>query len=153
MGDVLTPKIIDTVGSSYRNRRNPHVVLGIADRFADGDALNAGEADDVAGGGLFDFRALQAIEGKQLGDLRLLNGPTELQHRHRAVQLHGAVEDAADRDASEVVARVEIGDRDLQRRVGVAAGRRHVLDDRVEQRRRFRRLRRSSVASPSRALV
>ena len=117
-----------------RDRWNPHVVLGIADRFADGDALDAGEADDVAGGGLVDLHALQAIEGKQLGDLRQLNGPTELQHRHRAVQLHGAVEHAADRDPSEIVARVQIGHQDLQRRRGIALGWRHRLDDGVEQR-------------------
>ena len=98
------------------DRRNPDVVLGVADRFADGDALDAGDADDVAGGGLLDLHALQAIEGKQLGDLGLLDGPTELQHRHRAVQLHGAVEHAADRDPSEIVARVQIGHQDLQRR-------------------------------------
>ena len=40
----------------------------------------------------------------------------ELQHRHRVVQLHRAVEDAADRDAPEVVAGVEVGDQHLQRR-------------------------------------
>ena len=59
---------------------------------------------------------------------------SSLQHRDRVADLDAAVEDAADRDAAEVVARIEVGDEQLQRRVGIAARRRHVLDDRVEQR-------------------
>ena len=77
---MLTPKIIDTVGSSIAGGVNPHVVLRVADRLTDRDALDAGEADDVAGGRLFDLDTLQAIEGEQLGDLRLLDRSTELQH-------------------------------------------------------------------------
>ena len=72
IGEVLTPKIIDTVGSSMAIGGIAHRVLGIGDRLADGDVLDAGEADDVAGGGLLDLDALQAVEGEQLGDLRLL---------------------------------------------------------------------------------
>ncbi len=45
-----------------------------------------------------------------------------------------AVEDAADGNAPEVVARIQVGDQQLQRRVGIAARRRHMLDDGVEQR-------------------
>ena len=63
-----------------------------------------------------------------------LHDAVELHHGHRVVQTHRAVEDAADGDASEVVARIEVGDEHLQRRLRVAARRRHVLDDRVEQR-------------------
>ena len=63
-----------------------------------------------------DLDALQAVEREQLGDLRLLDAAVELEHRHRVVQLDRAVEDAADGDAAEVVARVEIGDEHLQRR-------------------------------------
>ena len=86
-------------------------------------------------GGLLDVDALQAVEGEELGDLGLAGHvPSSLQTDDRVADLHAAVEDAADGDAAEVVARVEVGDEHLQRRVGVAARRRHVLDDRVEQR-------------------
>ena len=55
------------------DRRNRHVVLGVGDRLADRDVLDAREADDVAGGGLIDLDALQPVEGEQLRDLRLLH--------------------------------------------------------------------------------
>ena len=42
--------------------------------------------------------------------------PIELADGDRVADLDAAVEDAADRDAPEVVARVEVGDEDLQRR-------------------------------------
>ena len=48
----------------------------------------------------------------ELGDVVLLAGA------------QGAVEDAADGEAAEVVAVVEVGDQDLQRRLGIAARRR-----------------------------
>ena len=51
-GEVLTPKTIDTVGSSIGDGRNREAMLRIGDGLADGDVLDAGEADDVAGGGL-----------------------------------------------------------------------------------------------------
>ena len=64
----------------------------------------------------------------------LLRSPSSLQTTIGSFTIDAAVEDAADGDAAEVVAGVEVGDQHLQRRVDVAARRRHVLDDRVEQR-------------------
>ena len=109
-------------------------MLHVGDRLADRDVLDAGQADDVARRGLLDVDALQAVEGIELGDLGVLNRRIELDHRDGVADLHAAVEDPADRDAPEVVARVEVRDEQLQRRVRVAARRRHVLDDGVEQR-------------------
>ena len=72
---------------------------------------------------------------KSLVTFVVLNGAVSSLHdRDGVADLHAAVEDPADRDAAEVVARVEVGDEQLQRRVGIAARRRHVLDDGVEQR-------------------
>ena len=59
-GDVLTPKIIETVGSSIAVGGIASPVLGVDDRLADGDVLDAGQADDVAGAGLLDLHALAA---------------------------------------------------------------------------------------------
>ena len=56
-----------------RDHRHRDAVLDVGDRLADGDVLDAGEADDVAGGGLGDLDALQAFEREELGDLRLLH--------------------------------------------------------------------------------
>jgi hypothetical protein len=47
---------------------------------------------------------------------------------------HGAVEDAADGEAAEVVGVVEVGDEDLQRAVGIALGDGDGLDDLLEER-------------------
>ena len=69
IGDVLTPKIIDTVGSSIAIGGIALRMLDVGNRLADGDVLDAGEADDVAGGRLLDVDALQAVEGVELGDL------------------------------------------------------------------------------------
>jgi hypothetical protein len=60
--------------------------------------------------------------------------PSSLQTTIASLRWHLAVEDAADRDAAQIVAGVEVRHQHLQRRVDVAARRRHVLEDRVEQR-------------------
>ena len=81
IGEVLTPKIIDTVGSSIAIGGIGDRVLDVGDRLADRDVLDAGQADDVAGGRLLDLDALQAVERVQLGDLRLLHRAVELAAR------------------------------------------------------------------------
>ena len=131
---MLTPKIIDTVGSSTAIGVSAQTVLDVGDRLADGDVLDAGQADDVAGRRVGDVDAAQAFEGEELGDLRLLDAAVELADGDRVADLDPPVEDAADRDASEVVARVEVGDEHLQRRIGIAPRRRHAVDDGVEER-------------------
>jgi hypothetical protein len=87
-----------------------------------------------AGRGLLNVDALQAIEGEELGDLHRNDLRIELAHGHHVADLDAAVEDAADGDPPQVVARVEVGVEQLQRRFGIAPGRRHMLDDGVEQR-------------------
>ena len=47
---------------------NGFALLGIGERFADEDVLEAGEADDVARAGLVDFDLGEAGVGKNLGD-------------------------------------------------------------------------------------
>ena len=115
-------------------RRNRQAVLGIRDRLADGDVVDAGHADDVARAGALDVDALEAFEREQLRDLGVLVHAVELEHRDLIADADGPVEDAADGDAAQVVARVEVGDQQLQRRRHVAARRRHMRDDGVEQR-------------------
>jgi hypothetical protein len=117
-----------------RNRRDRDLVLHVGDRLADRDVLDAGEADDVARRGLLNIHTPQAVKCIQLGDLGVLHSGIELHDRHRIADLHAAVENPADRNPAEVVARVEVGDEQLQRRVRISARRRDVLDDRVEQR-------------------
>ena len=150
---MLTPKIIDTVGSSTAIRGDGHAVIRTRDRFADRDVLDARETHDVAGGGLLDLHALQAVEHEQLGDARFLDAAVSLSTATESFKRTAPLKIAPYRNSAEVVARVEIRDEHLQRRLRIAARRRHVCHDRVEQRPQVaarqpqdRRLRRRSRA-------
>ena len=112
------------------------------DGLADGDAFHAGDGQDVArpADGFID--ALQPFERIELGDLGVVHGAVALGDGHVVAVLERAVEDAADAEAAEIVAVIQVGDQHLEHAVGVADGRRDVLHDGVEQGRR-------SVASSS----
>ena len=114
--------------------RNRHAVLGIGDRLADGDVVDAGDADDVARAGALDVDALEAFKREQLGDLGVLVHALELEHSDRIADADLPVEDAADGNATQIVARRQVGDQQLQRRRDVPARRRHMRDDGVKQR-------------------
>ena len=107
------------VDDDERQRRG---VFGAGDGFADGDALDAGDGDDVAHGGLGGLNALEAGEGEELGDAGLLERAVAFGDGDIVADVERALEDAADGDAAEVVGVVEVGDQDLQRAVGVAGG-------------------------------
>ena len=69
-----------------------------------------------------DVDALQAGEAEELGDLDLLQRAVALGDGDFVAGVQGAVEDARDGEAAEVVGVVEVGDQDLQGAVGVAGG-------------------------------
>ena len=118
----------------HGDRRNRDRLFDRCDRFADRDVLDPRQADDVAGHRALDLDPFQPVERKELRDLGLLGSAAQFQHRDRVIQIHRAVEDAPNRDAPQVVARIEVRDEDLQRRLRVAARRRHMVDDRLEER-------------------
>ena len=60
-GLVLTPKSMAIVGSSTRMGGSGRGALAVGDRVADVDVLDAGDRDDVAGGGALDLDALQPL--------------------------------------------------------------------------------------------
>ena len=107
-------------------------ILGFGDGLADGDAFHAGDGDDVAQFGFRDVGALEAGEGKQLRDLRLVQRAIELGDGDFFAGVHLSVEHARDGQAAEVVAVVEVGDENLQRTGCIALGMRNGFDDRVE---------------------
>src|ERR1039458_314683 len=108
--------------------------LEAGDGFADGDAGDAGDGDDIAQFGLGDVGALESVKAEQLGDLDLLDLAVELGDADFLAGAQRAVEDARDGQAAEVVAVIKICDQDLQRRGGVAGGRRNGLHDGFKQR-------------------
>src|SRR6202044_2515803 len=92
------------------------------DGLADGDAGDAGDGDDIAQLGDLDVGALEAGEAEELGDAGLLERAVDFRNIDFVAGAQGSVEDLGDAEASEVVGVVEVGDLDLQRRVGVALG-------------------------------
>ena len=156
MGDVLTPKIIDTVGSSIAiggiAMRCSTSAIGLADR----DVLDARKADDVAGRRVVDVDAPEPVEGEELRDFRVVERSIELADGDRVADFHASVEDAADGNPPEVVARIEVRDeRSAAAPSAIAARRRHVLDDGVEERTEVRSCSRGfdRLDVPARALA
>ena len=62
-GELLTVKIMARVGSSISKRLERGGIFGIGDGFADLNAFDAGDGDDVAGGDGFGFVAIEAAKG------------------------------------------------------------------------------------------
>ena len=102
--------------------------------------MSPGRADGLV-------HALQAFERVQLGDLGFVNGAVELADGDFVAVAQRAVEDAADGEAAQIVAVIEIGDQHLQnRRRDRPAGGGMCLDDRVEERAAGRSRSSSSVS-------
>jgi len=109
-------------------------VLHLRDGLADVDALHAGDSDDVAQLSLLDVHALQAVEGKQLGDLDFLERSIELGDGRLFAVAQAAIEDAGNRHPAQVIAVVQVGHQNLQW-IGSFAGRRgNGGEDGVEER-------------------
>ena len=116
------------------NRVDCAPMLHVRNGFADRDVFDTGKADDVAGGRGGNVDPLQAFEGEELRYARVLKRSIQLADRDLISDPNLSIEDAADRDAAEVIARVKVGDEHLQRRGRIPFGRRHALDNGVEQR-------------------
>ena len=114
-------------------RQRAHVV-GVGDGLADRDVGEAGDGDDVAGGGALGRVAIERAGLQQLGDARAADGAVGAHPRDRLALLQRAVEDAQQREATEERAGVEVGDPRLQRRLVVVGRRGDVLEDRFEER-------------------
>ena len=119
----------------HADGRQPERMLRVADRHADVDGLDAGDGDDVAGARLFHRVALEAGEGQHLADPGEPAVGIAKAQRHALAGAHHAAANAADADAPDVGVVVEGRDLQLQRQVGLRRRRRHVGEDRLEQRR------------------
>ncbi len=65
-GEVLTPKVIRTVGSSTLIGRQGNRVFRVGQGFADGDALQPGQGNNFARFSLLDFNPLQPLVNIQV---------------------------------------------------------------------------------------
>src|SRR5713226_3028354 len=113
----------------------------VGDALADLDAFDAGDGHEVASENAFGFVAFESAKCIEFGDAR---GFELARHGGRAAELadadvgaalDGAVEDAADGDAAEKIAVIEIHHLDLQDAFGIAGRRGDGLDDGLEERK------------------
>ena len=74
-GRSLTEKVMESVGGSTGLALIGWITSRIADRVGDRGLLEPGDGDDVAGLGALDRQPLEAAEGEQLGEPRMLDHP------------------------------------------------------------------------------
>jgi hypothetical protein len=108
--------------------------VGRAQGLGDAQALDPGDADDVAGVRDRHLGTFEAHETQHLQNPTLALVAIAVDHRDGGVGLHRAALDAAHADDADVGVVVQARDAHLERTVGVDLRRVHVLDDGFEQR-------------------
>ena len=109
-----------------------------SERRADRELVDAGDEHDVARLRGLDRHALHAGKREELRDPRLGRnlplGERPVEHGDFLPRREPSAADASDAKPADVTRVIERGDLELQRPVRVADRRRHVLEDRFEQR-------------------
>src|ERR1700720_917486 len=101
--------------------------------FADLDTLDFSDGYQVAGENALGFGAVEAPKREELGDARGIQVSVELADAFVGAALDGAVEDAADGDAAEKIAVIEIHHLNLQYAFGIAGRRGDGFNDGLEE--------------------
>src|SRR5262249_22073039 len=109
----------------------------VGDAFADLNAFDAGDGDNVPGGDLFGFIAFAAAAGEELGDFGGLNFSVELGDADFGAARERAIDDAGDGDAAEKFGVVEVHDLELQRGGRIAGGSWDALYDGFKERKQI----------------
>src|SRR5208282_2856172 len=120
-------RLVDDDGGEGRG------ILGVGNGFANGDAFDSGDGNDVAQRSFRDVGALEAGEAEELGDFCFVKGAVALGDGNIFARLHGSIKNASDGEAAEIVAVVEIRDQDLKRAVGVSLRSRDGVNDGFKQ--------------------
>ena len=108
-------------------------VFAVGDALAQSDAAHSRQGDDLSGAGRPDRDAPETLVDEQLRDGGRSLGPSAPAHGDCLPVPHGACHDAADRERTQVVVGLNIGDQHLQGMVGISRRRRDLIEDRVEQ--------------------
>src|SRR5882757_4379808 len=106
----------------------------INDAFADLNAFNTSYGHQVPGKDTVGFVALKSAKSVELGDTGGIEFAVELTDADFRAALDGAIENAADGDAAEKIAVIEIHHLDLQDAFRIAGRRGDGFDDRLEER-------------------
>ena len=78
----------------HRDERQGTRILEVDEGLADHDVFDAGDGNDIAGGGGVGGHPLEALGGQQLGDVDALDGAVVACQAHVSTLLQGAVVDA-----------------------------------------------------------
>ena len=132
-GEVLIPMVIDRLGSSTCSGSSGDRVVGVGERLADRDLLEAGDRDDVAGTRGLGRDALQRLGDVHLGELDVLDRAVEPAPRDGLAALQRPRDDPAQGEPTDVGGGVEVAHERLERRALVERGRGDVVDDGLEQ--------------------
>ena len=97
--------------------------------------FDAGDGDDVARTGFRHFNPVQAVKTQHLQYPARTLLAFAFHHRHHLARLDAAALDAADGNGADIAGVSQARHLHLQRAVEIHIGRRHVFDNRVEQRR------------------
>ena len=108
--------------------------FAIAERFADGEFFEPGNANDIAGHAVDNFAGLEAAELPDLRDRRAFAFAVLVDAHDRIADFHVTAGDLADGDASHVIAPVEIADEHLKGRLDIGGGRGNMFHDGLEER-------------------
>ena len=109
-------------------------VVRVAEGVGDVERVDAGEGDDVAGGGAIDFDFFEAEEFEDLQDAATAHRAIAANDFYRGVAADAAALNAADADDAGVAGVVERGDLHSERRVAIHVGWRYVGDDGFKER-------------------
>ncbi len=138
-GEVLMPIVIERLGSSTCSGSSAIGVLRVGEGLADGDVLEARDRDDVAGTGALGRDALERLGDEELGDLGVLDRAVDAAPRDALAALEVPVDHATERQAPEVRRGVEVAHERLEPVALYVLRRRHVVRDRLEERREVAR--------------
>ena len=114
-------------------RQGPRIVR-VGKRLTDRDLGNAGDRDDVTRSSVVGRNSIERVGQIQLDDLHALDRSVDATPRDLLALAHASVAHAAQREASEVGRRVEVGDERLERVPRVVLGRRDALENQLAQR-------------------
>src|SRR5579875_2192798 len=139
-GPVLAGKrrIIDTENHLERrfvhlDWRQGHRMLGVSDGVADMHILQTNYCAQIAGADLIGLHAAQSIEDVKLGNGIVDTAAICFEQGDALALLDLASEDAANSDATNVIAVIKRDDQHLQRCIQVYLRSRHMLQDGVEE--------------------
>ena len=134
-GEVLTPIVIASAGSSTASRGSASGCVERRDRLADRHLRKARDDDDLAGSGGLDLGALEPLGHVELRDASALDAAVATAPGDLRAAPDGSAVNAADGEPAVVGGGVEVRHQSLQGRLGVAARRRDPLEQRGEERR------------------